>query len=143
MAKFDRKNHNQIFLDRMIRTFRTALCYVVPFFTLLIVWFFHFDFIKRVLFKLLSERTITFIRLVMQYVLGTQSVALSLQILLSYSLIFIGTFSFAVVLLEIARVFLSLSSFYTKTNTQKPNQSSSNFEESFNQIFLVYSKLNI
>lgn len=141
MTRLDRRNQNLI--DRMIKAFRTALCYVVPFFALLVIWFFNFDVVRRFLFKILSERTISFIRLVLQYLLGTESVAMSLQILLSYSFIFIGTFSFAVVLLKIARVFLSVSTLYTKTNTQKQNHSSQSFEESFHQIFLVYSKLNI
>lgn len=141
MVKFDRKN--SIIIDRMIQKFRTAIYCAAPIFALLTIWIFNFDIFRNFLFRVLSERTIGFIRLAMQYVLGTESVAVSLQILLSYSFIFLGTFSFAVILLKIARIFLSVSKLYSKSNTKLSKNDRISFEESFHQIFLFYSKLNI
>ncbi len=130
--------------NRIYKTLRKMLYFAFPFFTFLVAWRSNFEYVKGVLLKVLSEDTVYIIRILLQYSLGTQSVAMSLQLLISYSFIFISISSCTLFVINIVRLVLVIIHKVGTINDGKKYQPKSNKITHVNtSVYLNFSKLNI
>lgn len=132
------------FFIRISKALRKALCFVCPFFALLLAWRSNFEYVKNILLKILSEDTVHIIRLILQYSLGTQSVAMSLQILISYSFIFISISSCTIFVINMVRLlFVVLRKEGIERDNKKQESKNTEIIPVNNCVYLSFSKLII
>lgn len=111
--------------------------------SLLLMWNAYFDVVKEFFLRNLSENTISVLRMLLQYCFGTSSVTVTIQLLLSYSFIFIGISSCTMFVLRLVK-FLLFASKYGELSTPVNHVSNGQvYRESRNDRFLSFSRLNL
>lgn len=131
------------FINRINKFFRKNLVFSLSIVMILLAWSANFDVIKSFLLKNLSETTISVLRLILKYCFGTSSVTVSIQLLLSYSLVFIGISSCTIFVLRLVRIILLASKYGEISNPVKNVFSGSIYNESRSNTFLSFLRLNI
>lgn len=132
------------FFERISKTLRKMLYFAFPFFAILLAWKSNFDYVKGVLLRILSEDTVQIVRLILQYTLGTQSVAMSLQILISYSFVFISISSCTLLAFNIVRLLFVIVHKEGIVNDNEKLEAVNSKSALVNPcVYLTFSKLNI
>lgn len=132
------------FFIRISKTLRKMLYFAFPFFAILLAWKSNFDYVKNILLRVLSEDTVHIFRLILQYSLGTQSVAMSLQLLISYSFIFISVSSCTLFIVNMVRLMM-LIVYREGVVEDKDNheRAGNTLTLENNRVYLTFSRLNI
>lgn len=131
------------FINRISKVLRKSLALSLPVVMLLLAWSANFDAVKSFLLKNLSENTINVLRLILEYCFGTSSVTVSIQLLLSYSFIFIGISSCTIFVLRLVKILLLAFKYGEISTPVEHIHSRSVYKESRSNTFLSFSRLNI
>ncbi len=137
----DRKNSSTI--DRLIKLFRVFIAIGIVFLSCFLTMVKRFGELKTILTSVLSDKTIEIIRAIMQSVLGTNSVYIALQMLISYSFVFLSTISVAFLALSAFKFLLFAVKSFLFRLTENRSKEIFFTRRSLNSAYLFYSKLNI
>ena len=134
---------NSATLDRLIKRFRILIVIGIVLFACFLCFFKRFSELRTFLNSILSNRTIEIIRVIMQYILGTNSVYIALQMLISYSFVFLGTVSIAFLALIAFKTLLFAFQLYSFRLTESRSKKIFFVRRSLDSAYLFYSRLNI
>lgn len=131
------------FINRINKVLRKSLLLSLPVVMILLIWTANFDAVKSFLLKKLSEETIGMLRLILEYCFGTSSVTVSIQLLFSYSFVFIGISSCTIFVLRLVKMLLLAFKYGETANLVTHINSGLVYRKSHSNTFLSFSRLTI